>query len=240
MSSPPDCDRDRSLRPLRSRRTWRETLLPVLIRAYLATTWRTSRIVPVGLSEAELGRRVAPPYIGAFWHDRMLWPAWAFRGAGYAVLVSDHADGRLIAHVLGGFGTRVVFGSSLRGGAAGLHAAARVLAEGVSVAMTPDGPVGPARVAKPGVVALASLTGAPIVPMAYAARPDLVFSSWDRFRAPLPLGRAWAALGEPLTVPRGLDGTHLEPYRAALQSALDVLTDQVDRCAGRKRFAARP
>lgn len=222
---------------IRRHRRWRRTLLPPLIRGYLALLGRTCRTVPVGLTDAELRRRFPAPYIGAFWHARMLWPAWAFRGPEYAVLVSDHADGELIARAIGGLGTRVVFGSSLRGGTAGLHAAARLVAAGVSVAVTPDGPVGPARVAKPGIIALAGLTGRPIVPMAYAARPELVFSSWDRFRAPLPFGRVWGALGEPLVVPAGLDAAALEPYRGALQSALERLTDEVDRCAGRGRAA---
>ena len=73
---------------------WRDSLLPGLIRGYLALVWRTSRIATVGVPEADLRRRSPGPLIGAFWHDRMLWPAWAFRGPGYAVLVSDHADGR--------------------------------------------------------------------------------------------------------------------------------------------------
>ncbi len=225
------------LAPARRRpyRPWRGKLLPLLIRGYLALVWRTSRIATVGLSEAELRRRCPGPYIGAFWHDRMLWPAWAFRGPDYAVLVSDHADGELIARAIGGLGTRVVFGSSVRGGTVGLRAAARLLGAGVSVAVTPDGPLGPPRVAKAGIVALASLTGAPIVPMAYAARPVLVFSSWDRFRVPLPVGRAWTALGDPLAVPADLDGAALEPYRVALEAALAGLTDEVDRHAGRGR-----
>ena len=221
----------------RRHRMWRRKLLPPLIRGYLALLGRTCRIVPVGLTLAELGRRCPAPYIGAFWHARMLWPAWTFRGPEYAVLVSDHADGELIARAIGSVGTRVVFGSSLRGGTAGLHGAARLVAAGVSVAVTPDGPVGPARVAKAGVIALASLTGAPIVPMAYASRPDLHFASWDRFRAPLPFARVWGALGEPLRVPAGLDGPALEPYRAALESALEALTDEADRRAGRPRPA---
>ena len=221
-------------RPCRHRR-WRNTLLPVLIRSYLSLVWRTARVVSVGIPEAELRRRSPEPYIGAFWHQRMLWPAWAFRGPNYAVLVSDHADGELMARAIAGLGTRTVFGSSLRGGIAGLRATARLLAEGVSVAVTPDGPLGPARVAKSGVVALASLAGAPIVPMAYAAKPDLVFSSWDRFCVPLPFARAWIAFGEPLVVPAGLDGAALEPHRAALEAALERLTDEVDRHAGRKR-----
>lgn len=218
-------------------RWWRGRLLPPIIRGYLALIWRTSRISVVGLSEGELRRRCPGPYIGAFWHDRMLWPAWAFRGPDYAVLVSDHADGELIARVVGGLGTRVAVGSSLRGGNLGLRAAVRLLGSGVSVAVTPDGPLGPPRVAKPGVVALASLTGAPIVPVAYAARPELVFSSWDRFRVPLPFGRAWVALGAPLQVSAGLDDAALEHHRIALQAALERLTDEVDRHAGRGRCA---
>jgi len=211
---------------------WHRRILPSLARGYLRCVWRTTRVAVAGLGEQELRRRHAGPYIAAFWHSRMLWPAWAFRGADYAVLVSDHADGQLIARIVGGLGTRAVFGSSLRGGTAALRAAARLLAQGVSVAVTPDGPLGPPCVVKPGVVALASLSGAPIVPVAYAARPELVFSSWDRYRVPLPFGRAWTALGEPLAVPPGLTAADLEPHRAALERALARLTREVDRLAG--------
>ena len=58
-------------------------------------------------------------------------------------------------------------------------------------------------------------------------------------RVPLPFGRAWGALGEPLRVPAGLDGPALESHRAALEAALDRLTDEVDRCAGRARPGPR-
>lgn len=208
-------------------------LLPRVFRGYLALIWRTSRRIAVGLPESELRRSLPPPYIGVFWHARMLWPAWEFRGPEYAVMVSDHADGALIARCVGGFGTRAVVGSSLRGGAAGLREAARLIQDGVTVAVTPDGPLGPPRVARSGAIVLASLTGAPIVPLAYAARPDLVFASWDRFRVPLPFARAWVAIGEPIRVPPAADPATVERHRAALQAALDRVTDEVDRRAGR-------
>jgi lysophospholipid acyltransferase (LPLAT)-like uncharacterized protein len=75
--------------------------------------------------------------------------------------------------------------------------------------------------------------------VAYAARPDLVFSSWDGFRVPLPFGRAWTALGAPLAVPAGLAVSALEPYRVALEVALSRLTLEVDRLAGRARPATQ-
>jgi lysophospholipid acyltransferase (LPLAT)-like uncharacterized protein len=212
-----------------------------LLRGYLRLVWSTARTTVVGLAEEELRRRVPAPYIGAFWHARMLWPAWAFRGPGYAVLVSDHADGELVASVVAGLGTRVIVGSSLRGGTAAVHAAARLLAGGVSVAVTPDGPLGPAERAQPGAVALASLTQRPIVPIAYAASRQIVFSSWDRFRLPLPWTRARVGLGEPLWVPPGLAGDALEPHRRALETALATLTAAVDAAhagAGRSAMQA--
>ncbi len=220
--------------PVRRSTPLSHRLLPRILRGYLALIWRTSRRVVVGPPEAELRRSLPPPYIGAFWHARMLWPAWEFRGPDYAVMVSDHADGALIARCVGGFGTRAVVGSSLRRGAAGLREAARLIDAGVSLAVTPDGPLGPPRVAKAGAIALASLTGAPIVPLAYAARPELVFASWDRFRVPLPFARAWVGFGEPIRVPPAADPATVELHRVALQAALDRITDEVDRRAGRR------
>jgi len=55
------------------------------------------------------------------------------------------------------------------------------------------------------VVTLAALTGAPVVPVAVAARPALRLRSWDAFMIPLPFARCAVVFAEPLAVARDAD-----------------------------------
>ena len=102
------------------------------------------------------------------------------------------------------------------------------------MAFTPDGPRGPARVAQPGVVQAARLSGAPIVPVTFAASHGRRLASWDSFLVPRPLGRGLIAYGEPVTVPRDADAALLEQKRLEVERALNDLTDRADRavCGG--------
>jgi lysophospholipid acyltransferase (LPLAT)-like uncharacterized protein len=207
-------------------------VVPPAARWYLALVWATTRIREVGISEEAFRTLYPPPYVAAFWHSRLLYPAYRFRGPDYAALISSHADGELIARCVEGFGTHCVRGSSLRQGGPALHRAVRLLRDGVSCAVTPDGPVGPAGVAQPGAVALAGLARVPLVPLAYAVRRKLAFSSWDAFQVPLPFNRGVVAIGEPLQVPGDLDSAGLEHYRLELEERLDAVTAQADRLVG--------
>jgi lysophospholipid acyltransferase (LPLAT)-like uncharacterized protein len=95
------------------------------------------------------------------------------------------------------------------------------------VAVLPDGPRGPARQAKPGVVALASATGAALVPVGIAARPSVRFGSWDRVLLPLPFARVRCVYGSPLLVPKRTGD--LETWRKELEAQLDRATEAAQR-----------
>ncbi len=99
----------------------------------------------------------------------------------------------------------------------------------------PDGPRGPALVAKAGVLALASATGVPLVPLGLAAAPCWRFASWDRALFPRPFARIQVHYGEPLGLPTRLDGPTLEAWRRRLEEELR----RVDREAETK-LRARP
>jgi lysophospholipid acyltransferase (LPLAT)-like uncharacterized protein len=79
------------------------------------------------------------------------------------------------------------------------------LTEGNNVAITPDGPRGPAFTVNEGIIRLAQLTGARIIPVSYDATRKRLLKSWDRFMAVLPFGRVHVAFGQPLDVPRHLN-----------------------------------
>lgn len=164
------------------------------------------------------------PAIGALWHRALFPAAWRFRDLGAAIPVSRSRDGDRIVAVLDrlGYGP-APRGSSSRGGRAALAGAIRCAQEGRFIGVLCDGPRGPARRCKPGVVAIARATGLPIVPVAIAARPALRFPSWDGTLLPLPFARVRIAGGAPLRVPADASRERLEALRAQLEQELERL-----------------
>jgi lysophospholipid acyltransferase (LPLAT)-like uncharacterized protein len=104
---------------------------------------------------------------------------------------------------------------------------ARVGRDGDSVVVSCDGPLGPYRAAKPGVLLVAREAGLPIQPWAVAIRPAVrLRGRWDRQLLPLPFGRIRIEQGDPITVaPR----EPLKPKLALLQAALDEVAERADR-----------
>ena len=170
----------------------------------------------------------------AFWHSRLLPLVYTHRGRGIAVLVSRHRDGEVIARILGHMGCVTARGSSTRGGSEGARKMLSYARDGRTLAITPDGPVGPAERVKAGVVHLASRSGLPVVPLAAAASPAHVFRSWDGFRLPYPFARVVVAYGEPLTVPAQLDADSSERWRQNIEDAIGALTLEVARRVGER------
>ena len=80
------------------------------------------------------------------------------------MLISQHRDGQLIARTVGHFGIKTAAGSSSRGGARALRTMVKALSKGEYVGITPDGPRGPRRRARDGIVRVARLFGVPVIP----------------------------------------------------------------------------
>ena len=187
-------------------------------------------------SDAALREALSEPSILAFWHERSLMMPIVWRLSRLAdgrpdafpkvnILISRHHDGRLIARIMARFGGRAVHGSSARekggrtterGGAAAIRRLAALLRDGGHVIVTPDGPRGPARSAKPGLAHLALLSGRPILPCSASSRPHLRLPTWDRLMVPLPFGRGVLAFGAPMRVEPGA----APPIEAALDDAM--------------------
>ena len=178
-------------------------------------------------------RATGAPLIYVVWHARLLLLPYLYRRRGLWVLVSRSEDGGMVADLVRRFGFVTVRGSSSRGGAAGLRSLARAIRRGHSVVIVPDGPRGPREVLKPGVVLLARLTGAHVVPAALGASAEWRAHSWDEFRIPKPLSRCVLRLGEPIAVPRDIDGAGEETARKEIEAALSAVTCQVDEEARR-------
>lgn len=197
-----------------------------LVLRCLGATWRirTEGANPFGKGE---------PVIASLWHQNLLVAAWLLRGQPIAVPVSLSRDGDLTAAVLERLGyPSPPRGSSSRGATGLLRQMIRSRRDGLSVGVLPDGPRGPARVAKPGVLAVARATSTPIRPVAMAARPALRFGSWDRTFLPLPFARVRVAYGPPILVPKNTREEALEGLRRHLEGELDRLADGLERELG--------
>lgn len=168
------------------------------------------------------------PVIYAVWHGRVFLLPYLYGHRGCAVLASRSRDGEIVSRLIERFGLDAVRGSSTRGGDEALRVLTRRLRGGREVVVVPDGPVGPREVLKPGVIALARLSGAPIVPMAVGASREWRLSSWDEFRIPKPFARCVMRFGEPIRVPAEADRAGREAARKEVEAALRGVTWQVD------------
>jgi len=160
------------------------------------------------------------PIIVAFWHGNLLMQHYLYKKARPKrkvwVMISEHFDGELIARTISFFGVGAVRGSSKKGGAKALIAALRKLKMGDDIAITPDGPRGPALSVAPGIVALAKKSGSQIVPMCYKPKKFWRMKSWDGFMIPKPFTTIDFYVGEPF----GIDDLGEEEAKAYIKDQM--------------------
>jgi len=193
----------------------------------------TLRVRAVGVDRLTPLWSARRPVIYAVWHGRIVMMPWLnawlrrTRGARpVAVLASHSRDGEIVSRFVRRFGLVSIRGSSSRGGVGALRRLVATVRAGEDVAIVPDGPRGPRFQLQSGVVMVAALTGAPIVPLAFAARPARRLSSWDAQLVPLPFARSVLVFGEPIGIARDADRA-----RAAkdVERALNETTADADR-----------
>jgi lysophospholipid acyltransferase (LPLAT)-like uncharacterized protein len=170
--------------------------------------------------------------IYAFWHDSMLAPMTT--RTKIEMLISQHADGELVARICQWVGFGVVRGSSTRGGS---EALVRMLHSDAPahLGFTPDGPRGPRRRVQVGIVYIASRTGLPVVPCGYGFTHSWHLNSWDRFTIPVPWSRIVGVVCEPIHVPADLDRHELEQWRIRVEEAFLKATADAEDWARRIR-----
>lgn len=223
---------------LRRNRAFAEAEIAVL--AWLA--WATLRVIrftvrfeTVGAEALERNWREGRPMVFAFWHGRSIMLPFLVQGRPDAYIMnSTHRDGEIITRALERFGIHSTRGSSSRGAVGGTLALLRALRRGNSIALIPDGPRGPAGVAKAGAVELASTGAAPLYPLAFSASRAVRLRGWDRMMLPLPGARVVCVVGTPIVPEQRPQGRNeREAMRAELERRLGKLSRQADRLAGR-------
>jgi lysophospholipid acyltransferase (LPLAT)-like uncharacterized protein len=204
------------------------TVIGLVMAWYVRLVAATCRIQGGPTSQAQV--------VLAFWHEYNLVAAvaaWRLRRHRYHVSFSTQAfRGQIMTAMLARLGTGSVAlpGEEERGENARLSMElARLGREGASPAVSPDGPVGPYRLAKPGALIVARESGLPIQPWAVVARPAVRLGRrWDRHMLPLPFCRLRVIEGRQLAIgPRD----RLRPKLAELQAELERVASVADRRA---------
>ena len=228
----------RSARRLTRGRLFLYKILLPLGLSLVRAVWGWSRVVRV-IGAEHIGSALdrAPSFIPVYWHQHQIFCVKQLleqRSAGLKLgfLISPSVDGEIGAMIVRNLGGEVIRGSSSHTGARALRDYYQALAhEGISPAITPDGPRGPPWKFKPGAVLLAQLSGRPMIPMSYAASRAWRIK-WDRFVIPCPLSKIAIAVGEPVYVPKGLDAAGLERTQGDMERRLHGLFREAQGALG--------
>ena len=144
-------------------------------------------------------------------------------------MVSNSADGEIIAQVLQRHGHKTIRGSTRKGG---MRALMQQIIDmrthrrpGVVI---PDGPQGPRHKVQTGV----QKTGCPIIPLAYSSKRRKIFKSWDRFLLPYPWTKGIVAYGHPIEVPARADAEEIQRCAFQLEQELNRITAEADAYFG--------
>ena len=144
-------------------------------------------------------------YILAFWHGTMLLPWYLNRDKKFAALISKSKDGDLLNKLLKRWNYNVIRGSSSTGGEVALGIMVDFAKNNNSIAITPDGPRGPAFKLKAGAVVTAKKSGLPLVLVGVGYKNKKLLKSWDSFQVPIFFTKASAVYSEPIYVKSNLN-----------------------------------
>jgi len=208
-------------------------LAAFFITQYVKLVWATGKWEYLGKEYPEPYWHANKPVIGCFWHGRLLMMLKVWLGPHkFYMLISSHPDGEIIARATQSFGFGWVAGSSNRGGKRALLNIVKILRGGESIGVTPDGPRGPRHQVSLGVIQMAKLGRAAILPVSYSSTRGIFMKTWDQFFLPLPFGRGVFMYG-PMIEVTDSEKTE-EELRVELENSLKELTRKVDLLCGQK------
>jgi hypothetical protein len=159
----------------------------------------------------------------AVWHQRLLAAVayvLKFRHFDPIIMISQSKDGELATRLARRFGFVPVRGSSSKGGTSALLAITEALKTNPAVIHIVDGPRGPKGIVKPGLVSIAGVSGAVVLPLIVSAKKAWRLGSWDRFLIPKPFSEVTIEWGRPFVVPHDSDSESHEELRCEIETSL--------------------
>lgn len=133
-------------------------------------------------------------YLVPVWHELVYGVMVTHGKHPYLTLSSKSKDGEYAAYISKKLGHIPVRGSSKKGnvekgGKEAMEIYTQKILEGFNGGITVDGPKGPRRKVKFGILMVAQKTGAHILPITASYSSFWEFNSWDRFKIPKPFSK---------------------------------------------------
>ena len=200
---------------------WIYFLPAMMLKCYYHLAFRHELDDPEGILKTD------EPKIGLIWHNRLLFFPCSMEKrlrCKTTAIISASRDGQYISDLISHYGIKCARGSSSKGGAHAQLEAIRELKKGNNVALTPDGPRGPAYKLKKGAIQLASVSGVPIVTIALNASKYWKLKSWDSFQLPKPGAKITLSVRGFFHIPPDIDAEALEKYRSEIETKLLEIT----------------
>ncbi|TKB09055.1 lysophospholipid acyltransferase family protein [Desulforhopalus sp. IMCC35007] len=198
-------------------------IVPKLLFWLMRLWFGTCRVTAHNDENLPSGRAENENVLASFWHYSIIYILYYLRNYPATVMVSASSDGEYIARLAKEFGYNSVRGSRNHKGSEALKNMLRAVKSGDNGAVVADGSQGPARIAQPGALLVASKTGRPIVPMVWSASKYFTINSWDKTLVPKPFAHVDIYFGEPIYLPNKVSAEELEKYRCLLEDALNNL-----------------
>ena len=168
-------------------------------------------------------------YIFCCWHNRLfLGPHLLPRNRIINALQSSHSDGMITSIAFKYLGMNVILGSSMKGGMQAFRKMVKCIQNGESIAITPDGPKGPKESVKEGIIKLAQITGAPIVPLVWTTKKFKLIDSWDHFVIPFPFSKGIYTFGKPIYIDKKISENDFEILRLEVENEIKRLTKLIN------------
>lgn len=208
---------------------WLAYLGSLLLRLYMSTL--RFRYRPLGENYDPWHGKAKGRHLFAFWHENILMPCYQYGRPDMHILVSQHADGEIIAQVLQHMKFRTIRGSTTRGGIQALRKMIATSSAG-NIVVIPDGPRGPRRTVELGLIYLASRSGLPLVVFGVGYDNPWRLPTWDRFAIPKPFSSAVIVTADPIPVPPHVRKEEMETYRQKVEAAFELVTRRAEQLAG--------
>ena len=189
----------------------------------------TYRFRYTGLENFEEAKKISKNQglIFGFWHQNLIHSILAQRGKYHQIsgMGSHSRDANALAIATAKLGIHVVRGSSAKngvnkGGKAARDQMLEHMKNGIIGTLTIDGPKGPAKEVKPGVIDIAKKSGCAIIPYLVIPKSYWAFKSWDRFRLPKPFSKIIVHYGRPIVVSKDLEGEEFSKVCGNLKNTL--------------------
>ena len=176
------------------------TCQAILAKWLLLLIYKTNRWDIRGTENFEIAGSNNKSVIISTWHGQLLTPFMHLAKKKHYGLAGLNRDGELISKVGNQLGWKILRGSSSKGGSRIFIEIVKILRQpSTLIGITPDGPRGPEKIPKAGVIKAAQKTGAIIIPVSSISTRNWKFVNWHTFFLEKPFGKIYLKYGQPIT-----------------------------------------